>query len=150
MSTFVYVTYIRTTPQRLWEALTKPEFTRQYWYGVHMDSDWKKGSPWTMVHPDGRVTDAGEVLESDPPKRLVLKWRHEMRPELKQEGYSRCVMELEPDGELVKLSITHSIDREKSKLVEAVSSGWPKILSGLKTLLETGQAIVPTNNKVQA
>ena len=71
-STFVYVTYIRSTPQKVWDALLKPEFTRQYFFGVTMDSDWKVGSPWKMTHPDGTVSDAGEVLESDPPKRLVL------------------------------------------------------------------------------
>ncbi|MBI3676064.1 MAG: SRPBCC family protein [Proteobacteria bacterium] len=150
MSTFVYVTYIRTTPQKLWDALIKPEFTRQYWFGVHQESDWKKGSSWKMVYPDGRVTDAGEVVEIDPPNRLVLKWRHELRPELKEEGYSRCVMELQPDGDLMKLTITHSIERENSKLVEAVSGGWPKILSGLKSLLETGQTISPTHERPKA
>jgi len=120
-SRFVYVTYIRTTQQKLWEALTKPEFQRQYWFGIHQDCDWKAGSPWKMTFPDGRVADAGEVLEIDPPKKLVLKWRNEFRPELRQEGYSRCAMTLEPDGEIVKLTVTHEIDRPASKLIEAVS-----------------------------
>ena len=143
-SKFVYVIYIRTTPQKLWTALTQPEFTRQYWFGITMQSDWKAGSSWQMSYPDGRITDAGEILESDPPKRLVIKWRNEFRPELKAEGYSRCTMELEPaaDG-AVKLTITHGIERENSKLVEAVSGGWPLILSNLKSLLETGQVTMP-------
>lgn len=138
-STFVYVTFIRTTPEKLWTALTSPEFTKKYWFGVHHETDWKAGSSWKMVYPDGRLTDAGEIIESDPPKRLVLKWRHELRPELKAEGYGRCVIELERLDEAVKLTVTHTSDRPDSKLIEAVSGGWPKILSNLKSLLETGE-----------
>jgi uncharacterized protein YndB with AHSA1/START domain len=145
-STFVYVIYIRTTPDALWTALTSPEFTKKYWFGVHQETDWKLGSPWKLVLPDGRVADAGEILEIDPPKRLVLKWRNEFRPELKEEGYSRCAIELEPAGDAVKLSVTHSIDRENAKIIEAVSGGWPRILSNLKSLLETGDIIMP--NKI--
>ncbi|HUK01514.1 MAG TPA: SRPBCC family protein [Steroidobacteraceae bacterium] len=142
-STFVYVTYIRTTPERLWSALTDPEFTRQYWFGVRNESDWKVGAPWRLVFPDGRVADTGEILEVDPPKRLVIKWRNEFRPELKAEGYARCTMELEPVDGAVKLSITHSIEQEPSKFIEAVSGGWPRILSNLKSLLETGALAFP-------
>jgi uncharacterized protein YndB with AHSA1/START domain len=138
-STFVYVTYIRTTPQKLWTAIISPEFTRQYWFGVHLESDWKTGSTWKMFYPDGRITDSGEVLEIDPPRRLVLKWRNEFRPELKEEGYSRCTVELEPINQAVKLSITHTIEHPQSKLIDAVSGGWPRILSNLKSLLETGE-----------
>lgn len=141
-STFVYVTYIRTTPERLWSALTSPDFTKQYWFGVHQDTDWKAGSPWRLVYPDGRVTDAGEIVEVDPPKRLVLRWRNEFRPELKSEGYSRCTIELEPTADAVKLTITHVMDRAESKLIEAVSGGWPRILSNLKSLLETGETVL--------
>jgi uncharacterized protein YndB with AHSA1/START domain len=91
-----------------------------------------------MVYPDGRVSDAGEILEADPPRRLAIRWRHENRPELKAEGDSRCTLELEPIGPAVKLSITHTIEREPSALIEAVSGGWPKIISNLKSLLESG------------
>jgi len=138
---FVYVTFIRTTPDKLWDALTKPEFTRQYWFGVVHESDWTRGSSWTMKYPDGRVTDSGEVLEADRPRRLVLKWRNELRAELRAEGFSRCVFELESAGETVKLTITHTIDCDNSKLIEAVSGGWPKVLSNLKSLLESGRAM---------
>jgi uncharacterized protein YndB with AHSA1/START domain len=144
VSKFVYVTFIRTTPEKLWTALTTPEFTKQYWFGVTLQTDWKAGSPWTLTYPDGRRTDSGEVLEVDPPKRLVLKWRHELRPELTAEGWARCTMELEPAAGAVKLTITHAIDRAGSKLIEAVSGGWPRILSNLKSLLETGElALAP-------
>ncbi len=139
---YVYVTYIRTTPERLWTALTSPEFTRQYWFGMHQETEWKPGSPWRLVFPDGRIADAGEVVEVDPPKRLVLNWRNEFRPELKVEGYSRCTMELEPVAEAVKLTITHAIDAPESKFVQAVSNGWPLILSNLKSLLETGELVL--------
>jgi uncharacterized protein YndB with AHSA1/START domain len=136
-SHFVYVTFIRTTPARLWEALTDPAFTRQYWFGTTAESDWKKGSPWKLVYPDGTITDTGEILESDPPRRLVIRWQNEFKPELKAEGPGRCTFELEPAGAAVKLTVTHEIDRPDSKLIASVSGGWPKVLSNLKSLLET-------------
>lgn len=141
-STFVYVTFIRTTPEQLWTALTSSDFTKQYWFGVHQETDWKVGSSWQLIFPDGRVADAGEIVEVDPPRRLVLKWRNEFRPELKSEGYSQCTMELEPMAGAVKLTITHGIERADSKFIEAVSGGWPRILSNLKSLLETGEVVL--------
>ena len=138
ISRFVYAIYIRTTPEKLWAALTAPEFTRQYWYGVILESDWKAGSPWKMHHPEGLVSDEGEVAESDPPRRLALRWRHKWKPELAADGESFCVIELEPVDGAVKLTINHSVARRDSKLIEAVGGGWPRILSNLKTLLETG------------
>jgi len=138
-STFVYVTYIRTTPERLWSALTDDaQFMKQYWFGVHCESRWTAGSPWKMLYPDGTVVDSGEIVEAEPPRRLVIRWRNQWSPELNAEGDSLCTMELEPAGAAVKLSITHTIEREASKLITAVSGGWPKILSNLKSLLETG------------
>jgi len=142
-STFVYVTYLRTTPERLWSALADDvEFMKQYWFGTHCDSEWTPGSSWKMVSADGQVSDAGEIVEAEPPRRLVIRWQHQKRPELNAEGESRCTMELEPTGKAVKLSITHTIEREPSKLIEAVSGGWPKILSNLKSLLETGSPVL--------
>jgi uncharacterized protein YndB with AHSA1/START domain len=140
-SSFVYVTYIRTTPEKLWAALTTPEFTKKYWFGMNIETDWKAGSPWKLAFPDGRIADAGEIVEIEKPKRLVLRWRNQFRPELHEEGDARCVMEIEPAGEVVKLTITHEIDKPGSKLIGAVATGWPKILSSLKTLLETGTAL---------
>ena len=138
-STFVYVTYIRTTPEKLWSALTDDvEFMKQYWFGTHCESQWKAGSSWKMVSGDGHITDAGEIVEAEPPRRLVIRWRNQSKPELKAEGESLCTMELEPSGTVVKLSITHTIEREPSKFIEAVSGGWPKVISNLKSLLETG------------
>jgi uncharacterized protein YndB with AHSA1/START domain len=94
--------------------------------------------------PDGRVGDAGEVLEIEPNKRLVLSWRNEFKPELKKEGVSRLTYELEQQGDMVKLSLIHEIDKPESKLIEAVSTGWPMILASLKSLLETGESLEAT------
>ena len=142
-STFVYVTYIRTTPEKLWSALTSDvDFMKQYWFGTHCDSQWTPGSSWKMVSSDGSVTDAGKIVEADPPRRLVIRWQHQKKPELAAEGDSLCTIELEPSGTAVKLSITHAIEREPSTLIAAVSGGWPKILSNLKSLLETGSAVL--------
>jgi uncharacterized protein YndB with AHSA1/START domain len=145
-SKFVYVTYIQTTPKQLWAALLKPEFTSLYWFGVRMESDWKVGSPWRMIHADGSVSDAGEVLEIDPPRRLVLKWRNEY-PEMKPEGYTRCTFEISRDRGQTRLQIVHEAERDNSRTIEAVSGGWPMVLSGLKTLLETGKPLQMSLNR---
>ena len=141
-STFVYVTYIRTTPEKLWSALTDVEFIKQYWFGTRCESQWTAGSSWKLVSGDGQTLDAGEIVEAVPPRRLVIRWQHHNKPELKAEGESRCTMELEPSGTAVKLSITHTIEREPSKFIEAVSGGWPKVISNLKSLLETGSTVL--------
>jgi uncharacterized protein YndB with AHSA1/START domain len=137
---FVYVTYIRTTTDKLWEALTSPDFNRKYWFGMWQETDWSAGSSWKLTFPDGRIADAGEILEVDRPKRIVLRWRHQLRPELHAEGDSRATFELEQLNDLVKLTVVHEIDRQDSRFIEAVSGGWPMILSSLKSLLETGVA----------
>ena len=148
-SGFVYVTYIRTTPEKLWEALTTPEFMKRYWFGMHCESQWTAGSSWKLVSGDGQIFDAGGIVEAEPPRRLVIRWQHQNKPELMAEGESQCTMELEPVGEAVKLSITHTIERRPSKLIEAVSGGWPKILSNLKSLLETGATVLQAPNPRQ-
>ena len=141
-STYVYVAYIRTTPQKLWSALTDSKFIEQYWFGMHCESRFTPGSPWKLMSSDGQVWDSGEIVEAEPPRRLVIRWQHQMKPEFKAEGASLCTMELEPDGTAVKLSITHSIERDRSKFIEAVSGGWPRIMSNLKSLLETGSIAI--------
>ncbi|WP_165250456.1 SRPBCC family protein [Paludisphaera soli] len=140
-SRFVYVTYVRTTPEKLWRALLDPEFTRQYWGGTWQESEWKPGASWRILLPDGRVADTGEIQEFDPHRRLVLTWRNEFKPELHEEGFSRLTYELEPMGDAVKLTVLHEIDRDGSKLIEATSQGWPAILASLKSLLETGEPL---------
>lgn len=143
-SRFVYVTYIRTTPAKLWRALLDPEFTRQYWVETWQESEWQPGASWRIMIPGGAVADSGEVIEIEPERKLVLSWRNEFRPELKAEGYSRLTYELEPVGESVKLTVTHETDKPESKLIQAVSNGWPHILASLKSLLETGESLVET------
>ncbi len=143
-SRFVYVTYIRTTPEPLWNALIDPEFTRQYWSGTVQESDWKPGAGWRNIIPDGRVGDSGQVIEFDPPHTLVMKWRNEFVPELRDEGISQLSHELERMGDMVKLTTTHTMPRPNSKLIDALSGGWPLILASLKSLLETGESLVAT------
>jgi uncharacterized protein YndB with AHSA1/START domain/DNA-binding transcriptional ArsR family regulator len=148
---FVYTTYIQTTPERLWEALTSPAFTRRYWNAA-LQTDWKPGSEmtWslhgvTVAHPDQLV------LEADPPRRLSYTW-HTFTPELARaagvdeqrfaaaaaEPRSRVVFQLEPAGDAVKLTVVHDGFPAESTAAQLVSNGWPRVLSRLKTLLETG------------
>lgn len=142
-STFVYVAYIRTTPQKLWSALTDDtEFMREYWFGTYCESDWTAGSPWTHLTPGREILDSGEIIEPDPPRRLVIRWVNQNKPELKAEGASICTIELEPIGPAVRLSITHTIERESSKVITGVSGGWPKVISNLKSLLEGGSVVL--------
>ena len=118
-SRFVYVTYIRTTPEKLWQALIDPEFTRRYWVETWQECEWKAGASWRLMIPDGRVADSGEILEIDPPRRLVLSWRNEFKPELREEGHSRLTYELEQQGESVKLTVLHEMDKPDSKLIKS-------------------------------
>jgi uncharacterized protein YndB with AHSA1/START domain len=143
-SRFVYVTYIRTTAEKLWRALLDPEFTRRYWVETWQDCAWQVGASWKLMIPDGRVADSGEVVEIIPQRKLVLTWRNEFKPEMRDDLPSRCTFELEPQGDMVKLTIIHESDTPASKLIEGVSNGWPIILSSLKSLLETGESLEAT------
>lgn len=136
---FVYVTYIETTPEKLWEALTDGAFTRQYWFGTEVRSDWKVGSPFALVM-GGKVTDTGEILEADRPRRLSYTFKHEADAEMRKEPATKVVFRIVPYGDLVKLTVTHEGFTTGSKLLDGISKGWPAILSGLKSLLETGKA----------
>jgi uncharacterized protein YndB with AHSA1/START domain len=138
-SRFIYVIYIRTTPVKLWRALTDPQLIRQYRFDTSVECDWKNGSSWRMTHPDRGLLDTGEILEIDPPRRMVIRWQNEWNLEFKAEGPSRCIIELEAENNSVKLAITHEIERPDSPFITAVSDGWPRILSNLKSLLETGE-----------
>src|SRR5215471_8946181 len=142
ISTFVYVTYIRTTPEKLWSALTDVECIKKYWFGVRCESRWTPGASWKLVYPDGRNTDAGEIVEAKPPRRLVIRWQHQDKPDLKAEGESHCTMELGTSGPAVKFSMTHTIECEPSKFIAAVSDAWPMVISNLKSLLETGAIVL--------
>jgi uncharacterized protein YndB with AHSA1/START domain len=145
-SRFVYVTYIRTTPAQLWRALIDPAFTKQYWAATWQESSWLPGASWKIMIPDGRVGDSGEIVVCEPHRKLVLTWKNEFMPELAAEGYSQLTYELELVGDSVKLTLTHDMNRPESKLIDAVSQGWPHILASLKSLLETGESLAETRN----
>ena len=137
---FIYVSYIETTPEKLWEALTDGDFTERYWFGVHLRSDWTVGSTFEMVRSNGTVSDAGRVVEYDPPRRLAYTFVN-LSDEYKGELPALATFVIEPHGKLVKLTLTHEGFAEGSKFFAGISKGWPAILSGLKSLLETGKPL---------
>jgi uncharacterized protein YndB with AHSA1/START domain len=133
----VYEVEIATTPERLWKALTDPEQTRRYWYGALSISDWQVGSRWVSQSPDGEVYLDGEILEIDPPRRLVHTFHVVHRPEAAAEAPSRIEWEITPLGDRCRLTVTHT-GRGPATL-DYTSGGWETILGGMKELLETGQ-----------
>ena len=137
---FVYVTYIETTPEKLWEALTSSEFSKRYWFGTELKTDWKVGSPFALVM-NGTTTDTGEILEADRPRRLSYSFQHALDDEMRSERPTKVVFTIEPHGRLVKLTLTHEDFEDGSKLLDGISRGWPAILSSLKSMLESGTAL---------
>jgi uncharacterized protein YndB with AHSA1/START domain len=133
----VYEIYIKTTPERLWEAITDPEQRAKYNFGVGVRSDWAPGSRYESVHPmaEGPLGE-GENLEVDPPRRLVQSFTALWSDEVKSEGASRVTWEIEPVEDSCRLTVIHDQLREGAN--DELFGGWPMILSGLKTLLETG------------
>ena len=138
---FVYVTYIRATPDAVWTALIDPDFTEKYWGGTRLEAEWKLGGKVLLRDPTRGPTDNGEVLEWNPPKRLAYSFNVTFDAVFAAEGASRVTYELETLGEVVKLTLTHDGFPPNSKVQAAVSHGWPSILSSLKSLLEGGQAL---------
>jgi uncharacterized protein YndB with AHSA1/START domain/DNA-binding transcriptional ArsR family regulator len=151
---FVYTTYIKTTPEQLWQALTDPAFTSRYW-GSTFTTDWKPGSQMTWEYKGVTITDPEQVvLEADPYRRLAYTWQS-ITPEfgevvgfsddyiarLSAERRSKVSFDIEPHGQGVKLTVTHDNFDEGSAMLESVSGGWPAVLSSLKTLLETGEPL---------
>jgi uncharacterized protein YndB with AHSA1/START domain len=135
---FVYTTFIKSTSQNVWNAITKAEFTRQYW-GCELISDWKKGAKWHGVrNTDGSINMVGEVLESSPPNRLSYTWH--LSDATAESDKSRVTFELETIKDMVKLTVTHDKLETGSVMAEQISQGWPLVLSNLKTFLETGEA----------
>jgi len=141
---FVYVTYISSTPEKVWNALMDPEMTKQYWVQHRNASDWKVGSPWRHEDSnDGRVDIVGKVVESTPPRRLVLTWASPA-DEADEARHSRVTFDLEPVEEAVRLTVTHAELEPESAMLRGITKGWPIVLSGLKTLLETGKPMAMT------
>jgi uncharacterized protein YndB with AHSA1/START domain/DNA-binding transcriptional ArsR family regulator len=157
---FVYTTFINTTPERLWQALTDPAFTKRYWR-VTFATDWMVGSTMTWEYDGVTMADPEQVvLESEPYRRLSYTWHtftpefakmagldEEVRAKLTREPRSRVTFDIEPVGQIVKLTVVHDGDGPDSSVVEIVGDGWPHLLSDLKTLLETGETLpaVPTS-----
>jgi uncharacterized protein YndB with AHSA1/START domain len=146
---YVYVTYIATTPEKVWQALVDTDVTRKYWVDPHAGcarvnvSDWKPGSRWEHQRIDDAhtVDIAGKVVESIPSRRLVFTWARSNEVE-DESKHSRVTFDIEPyvDG-LVRLTVTHDDLAHDPQMLEGISGGWPKVLSNLKTLLETGRAL---------
>jgi uncharacterized protein YndB with AHSA1/START domain len=136
----VFEIYIKTTPERLWEAITDPDLRSRYTFGMRVESDWTPGSRFEGTHPaaPGPLT-AGENLEVDPPRRLVQSFNALWSDDVQAEGTSRVTWEIEPVGDSCRLLVTHDQLREGAN--DQIYSGWPQILSGLKTLLETGETL---------
>jgi len=146
---FVYVSYIATTPEKVWQALVDTDVTRQYWVGPSAEcarvnvSDWKPGSKWEHQRVDGTgtVDIVGKVVESAPPRRLVITWA---RPKDADDvaNHSRVTFDIEPQSDgLVRLTVTHADLERDPQMLDGISGGWPKVLSNLKTLLETGRPL---------
>jgi uncharacterized protein YndB with AHSA1/START domain len=136
---FVYTTYIETTAEKLWHALTSGDFTERYWFGHRVACDWKPGSPYSFTK-QGATTIEGNVLSIDPPKRLVYTW-NPCSPETKGERVSRVTFDLEPRGKVIKLTVTHDNLDPAGVMLRNISGGWPMVLASLKSLLETGHAL---------
>ena len=138
----VYELYIRTTPAKLWQAITSSEFTKRY-FGLDVDSDWKAGSTYRYTFADGSLAHFGTLVEVTPPRRLVQTFEHEYseRHGGGPEDRSRVTWEIERKGEVCKLTVIHDGWHGESKSYQSAGEGWPMILSGLKTLLETGEPL---------
>jgi uncharacterized protein YndB with AHSA1/START domain len=136
----VFEIYIKTTPERLWEAITRDELRQKYSFGVGVTSDWTPGSRYESMHPGARgAISEGENLEVDPPRRLVQSFRALWGDDVKRQGTSRVTWEIEPLGDSCRLTVTH--DQLAQDAPSALYGGWPMVLSGLKTLLETGETL---------
>jgi uncharacterized protein YndB with AHSA1/START domain len=135
----VYITFIRSTPQKVWDALTQSAFTTRFFFGRTIESDWRQGSHWRLVMEDGRTDVEGEVLESEPPRRLKVSWRVDWIEEARALEPAIVTYDIEQAGDAVKLTLTqHNPGPVPRKFVEAGKQGWAAILSSLKSLLETG------------
>jgi len=136
----VYTLYMRATPKQVWDALTNPEFARQYWGGYENVSDWKKGSKWYHAKngdPDTKII-VGKVVDSVPPETLILTWADPDEPD-SGAAYSRVTFRIEPIEDMVRLTVTHS--ELEPDMAREINIGWPRVLSSLKSFLETGKPL---------
>jgi uncharacterized protein YndB with AHSA1/START domain len=143
---FVYVTYIKTTPEKLWQALTTSEFTKQYWFDTAVESDWKVGSPIALRPVGTGAVMVGKVLKNNPLKELSYTWDFP-QSEKATASPSRVTFSLEKDNDMVKLTVVHDELEAGSEMSKGISRGWPAVLSSLKSLLENGKALAYPNLK---
>ena len=142
-ATQVYSVFIRATPEQVWDGITKPEFTTRYFHGTKIDSTFEPGTPYLSVAGEGDDTLVeGEIIESDPPRMLKHTWHALFDPDQAAESFSRVTWEIEPqEGGVTKLTVTHDQLEAAPKTAASVAGGWSYVLSGLKTLLETGEPL---------
>jgi uncharacterized protein YndB with AHSA1/START domain len=140
---FVYVTYIAASPQRVWEALTKPDVSEKYWFGYRVTADGKAGDRMTALNPAGRPAHDDPIIESDPPRKLVYGWKP-LYKDMPDEPASRVTFLLEPFKGQTRLTVTHDEFDEGSRIFGMISKGWPAVLSSLKSFLETGKGLEPS------
>jgi uncharacterized protein YndB with AHSA1/START domain len=141
--TFVYVTYIAASPERVWDALTKPDLSEKYWFGYRVRADGRPGEHMTAYNPAGRQVHDDPIVESEPPRKLVYRWKS-LYKELPDERPSRVTFLLEPVKGQTRLTVTHDDFDADSRMFDMISKGWPAVLSSLKSFLETGQGLEPS------
>ncbi|MDD7973871.1 SRPBCC family protein [Roseinatronobacter alkalisoli] len=141
-ASFVYVTFIRTTPEKVFDAITRPEISRHYWGHENVSDDWQPGSEWQNIKANETRTVelVGKVIESAPPKRLVISWANESQ-KYDPDQYSRVTYDIEQQGDMVKLTVLHDELQPGSGMLKGISEGWPLVLSSMKSFLETGQGL---------
>lgn len=138
---YVYVVVIAKPPEEVWKGLTTPEFTKQYWHKTEVSSDFTVGSSIEFMTEDGHVGCEGEILSADYPAELSFTWQFPRNPETAKETHSRVTFRLEPIAAGTKLTVLHDQFPTDSKMYELVQPGWPLVICGLKTLLESGTAV---------
>tara|TARA_E500000305_G_scaffold30749_1_gene23418 strand:+ start:898 stop:1341 length:444 start_codon:yes stop_codon:yes gene_type:complete len=140
-ASFVYVTFIRTTPEKVFDAITRPEIARRYWGHENVSEDWQPGSEWQHISAKKATVDlVGKVIESVPPKRLVISWANESQKD-DPDQYSRVTFNIEAQEDMVKLTVSHDELQPGSSMLKGISEGWPLVLSSMKSFLETGQGL---------
>jgi uncharacterized protein YndB with AHSA1/START domain len=140
---FVYVSYIAAPPEKVWEALTKPDISEKYWFGYRVAADGKPGDYMTATSPAGNLSHRDPIIESDPPRRLVYGWKA-LEKDKPDERPSRVTFELAPFKGHTRLTVIHDEFDDGSRIFEMISQGWPAVLSSLKSLLETGRGLDPS------
>ena len=143
---YLYVSVIAAPPEKVWAGLTHPEFTRQYWHQTRVESSFKTGDEIRFLVDSGQSGCEGTILESDPPRRLSYTWNFPLNPETRDEAPSRVTFELEKIGQGTRLTVIHDQFPAGSRMYEIVRDGWPLVICGLKTLLESGEAVDFTAN----